>query len=136
MLCHPSVAVAATFRFREPDFVATMSGSALVPLERHFWSFALYGRDQAVKIDSATRANLNGVASLGPANFGSIAERIAALPACSYAESFERSGGGFVESVRLGRPVPVTGEDGLAEMRLDAAVVEAARTGRAVKLSA
>jgi predicted dehydrogenase len=128
MLCHPSIAVAATFRFRNPDFVATMSGSAFVPLERHFWSFALYGRDEAVKIDGATRANLNGVASLGAVNLGQIAERIAALPACSYAESFELSVGGFVESVRLGRPVPVTGEDGLAEMRLDAAVVEAIRT--------
>ena len=132
MLCHPSIGVAATFRFRNPDFVATMAGSAFVPLEKHFWSFALYGRDQAVKIDSATRANLNGAASLGAVNLGQIAERIAALPACSYAESFELSVGGFVESVRLGRPVPVTGEDGLAEMRLDAAVVEAIRTGRAV----
>jgi UDP-N-acetyl-2-amino-2-deoxyglucuronate dehydrogenase len=127
MLCHPSVAVSASFRFRNPDFVATMSGSTFVPLERNFWSFALYGDKGAVVIDRATRANLNGVASLG-----TIAERIATMPACSYAESFELSVGGFVESVRMGRAAPVTGEDGLAEMRLDAAVVEAVRTGRAV----
>jgi len=130
MLYHPSVAVSASFRFRDPDFVATMSGSALVPLEKNFWSFALYGTEDAVVVNGATRANLNGTASLG-----AIAERIAGLPACSYAESFVLSVGGFVESVRQGRPAPVTGEDGLAAMRLDAAVVEAVRMGRVVGFS-
>ena len=130
MLYHPSVAVAATFRYAEPDFVATMSGSALVPLEQNFWSFALYGTEDAVVINTATRANLNGVASLGR-----VAERIARLPACSYEESFALSVGSFVEAVLAGKAVPVTGEDGLAEMRLDAAIVEAIRTGRAVAFS-
>ena len=46
MLYHPSVAVAATFKYA--DFVATMSGSALVPLEQNFWSFALYGSEDAL----------------------------------------------------------------------------------------
>jgi predicted dehydrogenase len=128
MLCHPSISVAATFRYR--DFVATMSGSAMVPLEQNFWSFALYGSKDSVVVDRATRANLNGTASLGK-----IAERIAALPPCSYEESFELSVGGFVDAVRQGEPVPVTGEDGVAEMRLDAAIVEAIRTGRSVKFS-
>jgi len=131
MLYHPSVAAAATFRYADPDFVATMSGSALVPLERNFWSFALYGSEDALVVDRATRANLNGVASLGK-----IAERIEELPACSYEESFALSVGGFVDAVLAGRTVPVTGEDGQAEMRLDAAIVEAARTGRTVALSA
>ena len=117
-LYHPSVAVAATFRYG--DFVATMAGSAMVPLEQHFWSFALYGTEDSVVIGGATRANLHGVASAGK-----IAERIAALPACSYEESFALSVGGFVEAVAEGREVPVTGEDGLAGMRLDAAVVAA-----------
>ena len=130
MLYHPSVAVAATFRYAEPDFVATMSGSALVPLEQNFWSFALYGTEDAVVINTATRANLNGVASLGW-----VAERIARLPACSYEESFALSVGGFVEAVRLGRPAPVSGEDGLAVMRLDAAVVVAVRMGRPIAFS-
>ena len=141
MLYHPSVAVAATFRYPDfppqraklagdPGFVATMSGSALAPLERNFWSFALYGTEDALAVDRATRANLNGTASLGK-----IAERIAALPPCSYEESFGLSARGFVEAVLAGKAVPVTGEDGLAEMRLDAAIVEAARTGRAVKFS-
>jgi predicted dehydrogenase len=130
MLYHPSVAVAATFRFREPDFIAAMSGSAMVPLEQNFWSFALYGSDDAVVINAATRTNLNGAASLGK-----IAERIAALPPCSYAESFERSVGSFVDSVREGRPAPVMGGDGLAAMRLDAAVVEAVRMGRPIAFS-
>jgi len=124
MLYHPSVAVAATFRYA--DFVATMSGSALVPLEQNFWSFALYGSEDTLVVDRATRGNLNGTAGLGM-----IAEMIAELPACSYAESFELSVGGFVDAVLAGRAAPVTGEDGLAEMRLDAAVVEAARTGGA-----
>lgn len=123
LLYHPSVAVAATFQYA--DFVATMSGSALVPLEQNFWSFALYGSDDAVVVDRATRTNLNGVA-----NLGKIAEKIAGMKACSYEESFALSVGGFVEAVRTGKTVPVTGEDGLKEMRLDAAVVEAMRTGR------
>jgi glucose-fructose oxidoreductase len=126
-LYHPSVAVAATFRYAGPDFVAALAGSARVPLEQHFWSFALYGAEDAVVIGGATRANLNGVASVGR-----VAERIAKLPACSYEESFALSVAGFVEAVAEGREVPVTGEDGLAGMRLDATVVEAARTGRAV----
>lgn len=128
MLYHPSVAVSASFRYAEPNFIATMSGSAMVPLEMNFWSFALYGTLDAVAINGATRANLNGVATLGQ-----MAERIAAVPSCSYAQSFALSVDRFVEAVAEGRGVPVTGEDGLAAMRLDAAVVEAARTGRAVQ---
>jgi len=128
MLYHPSVAVAATFRYA--DFVATMSGTALAPLEQNFWSFALYGSEDALVVDRATRANLNGTA-----NLGMIAERIAALPPCSYEESFELSVGGFVEAVLAGNAVPVTGEDGLAEMRLDAAIIESVRTGRAVRFA-
>jgi predicted dehydrogenase len=128
MLYQPSVAVAATFRY--PDFVAAMSGSALVPLERNFWSFALYGTEDALVVDRATRANLNGTAGLGR-----VAERIARLNACSYEESFGLSVGGFVGAVLAGRRVPVTGEDGLAEMRLDAAVVEAVRTGRTMRIT-
>ena len=128
MLYHPSVAVAATFRFSEPDFVATMSASAHVPLEKNFWSFALFGTKESVTIHEATRANLNGTARVG-----AMASRIAEMPEFSYAESFERSVVGFVQSIVDGRRAPVTGEDGLAAMRLDAAVVEAARTGRAVK---
>jgi predicted dehydrogenase len=124
LLYQPSVAVAAAFRYS--DFVATMSGSALVPLERNFWSFALYGSEDAVMVDRATRANLNGTVGLGR-----VAERIAGMKACSYEESFGLSVGGFVAAVLAGNTVPVTGEDGLAAMRLDAAVVEAVRTGRA-----
>ncbi len=126
LLYQPSVAVAATFRYA--GFVATMSGSALVPLEQNFWSFALYGTDDALVVNAATRANLNGVAGLGK-----IAEEIAALPACSYEESFALSVGGFVDAVRDGRPVPVTGVDGMKQMRLDAAIVESMRAGRAVE---
>ncbi|HEY4382509.1 MAG TPA: Gfo/Idh/MocA family oxidoreductase [Acidobacteriaceae bacterium] len=128
LMYQPSVAVAATFRYG--DFVATMSGSALVPLEQNFWSFALYGSDDAVVVDRASRSNLNGTASLGR-----IAERIAALPACSYEESFALSVAGFVEAVLADKPVPVTGEDGLAQMRLDAAIVKAVSTGRATRIT-
>ena len=130
MLYQPSMAVGAQFRYAQPDFLVSMSGSALVPLEQNFWSFALYGTEDAVCVERATRANLNGEARLGR-----LAERIAAMPECSYAESFALSVGKFVEAVRAGRPAPVTGEDGLAVMRLDAAMVQAARSGRAVKLS-
>jgi predicted dehydrogenase len=129
LLYQPSVAVAATFRYR--DFVATMSASALVPLEENFWSFAIYGSEDALVVDRATRANLNGTAKLGR-----IAGRIRELPACSYEESFRLSVAGFVEAIAQGREVPVTGEDGLQQMDLDAAIVDAIHTGRSVAFRA
>ena len=136
MLYHPSISASATLRFRNenrpyfPEFLATISSSALVPLEDHFWSFSLFGRDRAVSVNAATRANLNGTPGLGE-----LAREIAALPACSYEESFGLSVAGFVEAVLAGRAVPVTGEDGLAEMRLDAAIVEAVRTGQTKRIT-
>jgi predicted dehydrogenase len=131
MLYHPSVAVSASFRFRNPDFIATMSGSALVPYSQCFWSFALYGSNNALAIDAATNENLAGTPSLGP-----LAERIRALPSCSYPQSFDRSVTAFVEALQQGKPAPVTGEDGLAAMRLEAAVAQSARTGHCIDLSA
>jgi predicted dehydrogenase len=143
MLYHPSITVSASLRFGEPEFppqgaklvgdpgfVATIAGSALVPLEQNFWSFALYGTADAVNIERATRANLHGTASLGK-----IAAEIAAMPPCSYEESFGLSVTDFVAALLDGRPVPVSGDDGLAALRLDAAIVEAARTGKAVGFS-
>jgi predicted dehydrogenase len=41
----------------------------------------------------------------------------------------------FVEALHEGRPAPVSGADGLAAMRLEAAVAQSARTGRAVTVS-
>jgi predicted dehydrogenase len=131
MVYHPSVAASASFRFRNPDFIATLSGSALVPYSQCFWSFSLFGTQSALTVNAATGENLAGTPSLGP-----IAERIKTLPPCSYPQSFERSVMAFVETLHQGRPAPVTGEDGLAAMRLEAAVAESARTGRAVVLSA
>ena len=131
MLYHPSVAVSASFRFRNPDFIATMSGSALVPYSQCFWSFALYGSHSALAIDAATNENLAGTPGLGP-----LAERIRNLPSCSYPQSFDRSVVAFVEALQQGKPAPVTGEDGLAAMRLEAAVAQSARTGRCIVLSA
>lgn len=131
MLYHPSVAVSAAFRYRRPDFIATLSGSALVPYAQSFWSFSLYGRQSALAVDGATGANLAGTASLGP-----LAESIRALPLCSYPQSFDHSVMAYVEALQRGRPAPVTGEDGLAAMRLEAAITESARTGRSVALTA
>jgi predicted dehydrogenase len=131
MLYHPSVAVSASFTFRNPDFIATLSGSALVPFSQCFWSFALFGTQSALAIDAATGENLAGTPSLGL-----IAERIKTLAPCSYPQSFDLSVIAFVEALHQGRPVPVTGEDGLAAMRLEAAVAESARTRRAVALPA
>ena len=127
MIYHPSVALSASFRFRNPDFIATLSGSAAVPIARYYWSFALFGSDGALTVDAASRENLGGTPNLGP-----IAERLKALAPFSYEESFDRSVMAFVEALRQGRAAPVTGEDGLAAMRLDAAIVESVRTGRSV----
>jgi predicted dehydrogenase len=124
------LAVSAAFRFRNPDFIATMSGSAIVPYAQCFWSFALYGSQSALTVHAATGENLAGTPAMGP-----LAERIKALPLCSYPQSFDRSVMGFVEALHQGKPPPVTGEDGLAAMRLEAAVAESARTGRTVRLS-
>jgi predicted dehydrogenase len=134
MLYHPSIAASATFRFANPrlsphDFLATLSASALVPLEDNFWSFALYGAAGSLLIDRATRANLNGTPSLGP-----LAPQIAALPPCSYPESFFLSVSAFADALLHNRPVPVTAEDGLAALRLDAALTQSARTARPIPL--
>jgi predicted dehydrogenase len=131
MIYHPSVAVSASFRFRNPAFIATMSGSALVPYSQCFWSFALFGTQSALTVNAATGENLAGTPGLGP-----IAERIRALAPCSYPQSFDLSVMAFMEALHQGRPAPVTGEDGLAAMRLEAAVAESARTGRALALPA
>jgi len=131
MLYHPSIAASASFRFRNPDFIAAMSASALVPLKDCLWSFALFGTSGALTVDRATLEGLGGKPGLGL-----LAERLRALAPCSYPESFDLSVSEFVEAVRQGRPAPVTAEDGLAAMRLDAAVVESARTGRPVALGA
>jgi predicted dehydrogenase len=156
MLYHPSIAATATFRFAEPDFLATLSASAFVRLEENFWSFALYGTSGTLLIDRATRANLNGIPALtstlapgataepgAPSKLGlggieprhSIADRIAALPPCSYSESFFLSVDAFAEAIATNRPAPVTGEDGLAALRLDAALVRSIRTGRPISLT-
>jgi predicted dehydrogenase len=136
MLYHPSIAATASFRFAGADvpgvdLLATLSASALVPLEENFWSFALYGTRGALLIDRATRANLNGTPAL--LSGSPIANEIAALPPCGYAESFFLSVAAFADAVLDARPAPVTGEDGLAALRLDAAMVESMRSGNAVR---
>ena len=133
MLYHPSIAASATLRYRNPDgshFLATLSSSAFVPLEDNFWSFMFYGRTAAVGIHRATRANLNGIPSLGP-----LARKIAALPPYSYPESFDDSVAAFAEAILHSRPAPVPAADGLAVLRLDAAITEAMQTGRTVPLA-
>jgi 1,5-anhydro-D-fructose reductase (1,5-anhydro-D-mannitol-forming) len=130
MLYHPSLAATASFRYRDPDFIATLSGSALVPYAQCFWSFSLYGRDSALTVTEATNDNLAGRPSLGP-----LAQRILRLPACSYPQSFDHAVAAFVAALQQDRPPPASGEDGLAAMRLEAAITESARTGRAVALS-
>jgi len=131
MIYHPSVALSASFRFANPDFIATLSGSAIIPYAQNFWSFALFGTKSALAVNEATSDNLGGTPSLGP-----IAELLKALPHFSYPQSFDRAVRGWVEALREGRPAPVTGEDGLAAMRLDAAILESAKSGRTVRLTA
>jgi predicted dehydrogenase len=82
-------------------------------------------------IDAAINENLAGTPGLGP-----LAQRIRALPPCTYPQSFDRSVAAFVEALQQGRPAPVSGEDGLAAMRLEAAVAQSASTARCIALSA
>jgi predicted dehydrogenase len=130
LLYHPSVAVVAMLTYRSPDFIATLGSTATFDLASHWWSFAIFGRKGAIAVDHARKDHLAGVASLGP-----LADRLNALPRCSYADTFERSILGFVSAVRDGRPPPVTGQDGLAAMRLDAAIARSARTGEPVAVA-
>ena len=133
MLYHPSIAASATLRYRNPDgshFLATLSSSAFVPLEDNFWSFMFYGRTAAVGIHRATRNQPQRHPQPRP-----LARKIAALPPYSYPESFDDSVAAFAEAILHSRPAPVTGEDGLAVLRLDAAITNAMQTGRAVPLA-
>jgi predicted dehydrogenase len=130
MVYHPSVAVSAAFRYRKPDFVATLSGSAFVPYAQNFWSFGIFGTRGALTVTAATSANLGGTPALGP-----IADRLEGMTPCSYPESFDLSVKAYVEALQLGKPPPVSGLDGLAAMRLEAAIVQSARQGRSVALA-
>jgi predicted dehydrogenase len=129
MIYHPSVAASASFRFRNPEFIATLSGSASVPISKCYWSFGLFGTESGLTVSTAHRENLGGTPGLGP-----LAERLKEMPRFSYPQSFDRSIAAFVEALRQGAPAPVTGEDGLAAMRLDAAIAESARSSRPVPL--
>jgi predicted dehydrogenase len=129
MIYHPSVAVSASFRFRKPDFVATLSGSVFVPYAQNFWSFGIFGTRGALSVTGATRDNLGGTADLGP-----LADRLKRMTPCSYPESFDLSVKAYVEALQQDKPPPVSGEDGLAAMRLEAAIVRSAREGRSVTL--
>jgi predicted dehydrogenase len=130
MIYHPSIAVSASFRFRKPDFVATLSGSVFVPYAQNFWSFGIFGTRGALSVTGATRDNLGGTPDLGP-----LADRLKGMTPCSYPESFDLSVKAYVEALQQGKPPPVSGEDGLAAMRLEAAIVRSAREGRNVTLA-
>jgi predicted dehydrogenase len=129
MIYHPSVAASASFRFRNPEFIATLSGSASVPISKCYWSFALFGTQSGLTVSTAHRENLGGTPGLGP-----VADRLEKLSPFSYPQSFDLSIAAFVAALRLGAPAPVSGEDGLAAMRLDAAIAESARSSRPVAL--
>jgi predicted dehydrogenase len=129
ILYHPSVAVVASLQYRSPDFVATLASTALFDMTNHWWSFSLFGRGGMITVDHAFKESLGGIASGGP-----LAARLNALPPCSYADTFDHSIMGFVRAIRENRAPPVTGEDGLAVMQLDAAIVRSAQTASAVAL--
>jgi predicted dehydrogenase len=130
MIYHPSVALAASFRYSRPEFIATLSGSALVPIAEYYWSFALFGSAGALSVSAANRDNLGGEPRLGR-----VAELLRALEPFSYPQSFDLSVMAFVDALLRGQPAPVTGEDGLAAMRLDAAIAASARSARTVILN-
>ena len=54
----------------------------------------------------------------------------------SYAASFEKSLGAYLESIVRGTPPPVSGMDGLRELQFEAALRRAAGTGRRVVVAA
>ena len=51
-----------------------------------------------------------------------------------YAASFEKSLAAYLESVRMKRPAPVGGMEGVRELQLEAALRRSAATGRRVNL--
>ena len=78
----------------------------------------------------ATRDNLGGMPDLGP-----LADRLRGMTPFSYPESFDLGVKAYVEALLQGKPPPVSGEDGMAAMRLEAAIVQSARSGRNVVLA-
>jgi len=52
-----------------------------------------------------------------------------------YRDSFERSLGAYLEAVRAGRPPPIPGAEGLAELQIEAALRRSIAQGRPVSLA-
>lgn len=120
MLYQPSTVATAIFQFAT-GALATVAATSHVPMTDHWMSFAIYGQQAMVSLNHAREDNLIG--TIGP---GPLAEELRSLPTCSWQESMVQSVVAFVSALHEGHPPSSTGGDGLAMMRLEAAVVAAA----------
>jgi predicted dehydrogenase len=121
LLYIPSDHVTATFEFPSGG-VASVSASAWIPFAEQWFSLSVYCRDGAAHINHAVAENLAGLGGPGRMN-----RALAAFPPFTVADSFKASIASFVEAVKERRPPPASGEDGLAAMRMEEAVVRASQ---------
>lgn len=121
LLYVPSAAASAIFCFASGT-VATISASAWVPFPEHWLSFSIYAPEGSVHIDHALPTGLVGAVGPGP-----LEAELKALAPFTIEDSFQASVQAFVEAVWAGRVPAASGEDGLAVMRMEAAVARAAR---------
>ncbi len=128
LLYIPSVAVSATFQF-DSGAVATIASTMHTPLQEHMIDLSLYGEKARVSLNRVRPANTRGQPGPGP-----LADGLRALPKVTLSRSFDLSVGAFVAALQDGRRPPTTGEDGLAILRMEHAVVCSAREGRPVQL--
>jgi len=128
LLYQPSTAATATFHFAT-GALATIAATAHVPLSVHSLSYTIYGHHAMVSLNHAQGDNLLGM--LGP---GPLTEELRRQPPYSWQDSMVQSVVAFVSALCEGSPPISTGADGLAMMRLEAAVVQSARIGGLINL--
>lgn len=128
LLYIPSDYASATFHFPS-GAIASISSSAWIPFSDHWFSISVYGQDGAAHINHAVPTNLAGQGGPGPTS-----QALAAFPLFTVDDSFFASILAFAKAINDGHTPAATGEDGLAVMRMEAAVVQASHQGSRVSL--
>lgn len=124
----PTHAASAILEF-SGGTLATVSSSVHTDLGDHLIDLAVYGDEGRLRLTGMTPADSTGEVAPGP-----LADDLRNCERITLDEAFERSVGAFVEAIRNGERPPTTGEDGLAVMEIEHAVLESARQDTRVEL--